>query len=118
MSFRHLGNDIAAVQVLSFFHCDMSRPFFLPVKGINADAAGDEGTAGRFGDAFQRTFDPVKNIIQDTGSQSDRDSISACNNFLSGTQSCGFFVYLYGSQILIQGNDLTDQFLFAYIHHF
>ena len=47
VGFRHFGDDVAAVEILPFFHCDMGRPFLLTVQGIYADAPGDESAGAR-----------------------------------------------------------------------
>ena len=114
---RDLGDNVSAVEILSFGNRNMGIPFFLPVQRIHADTAGNK-RSGRFRDPFQRTLDTVENIIQNAGGQCYRNRVAAGCDFFSGTQSGCLLVYLNCGHILVEGDYFAYQFLLSDIDHF
>ena len=113
---RHLGNNISAVEILTFGNRNMGIPFFLSVQGIHADTAGNK-CPGRVCDPFQRTFDTVENIIQNTGGQRYRNGAAAGCNFFSGTKPGCLLIHLNCGQIFVEGDYFAYQFLLPDIDH-
>ena len=66
----------------------MDGPFLLGVERVYADTTGDI-FAGRFCNLFQWTLDTVKNIVDDTRSEKNRDGIAGAGNSLARTETGG-----------------------------
>ena len=80
------GVDISALYAVPDldFHCD--AVFFLGIEGGNRTSLSDECAADLF-KLFQRTFDTVKYIRDDTGTQNCGHWHSAARYGLAGLQS-------------------------------
>ena len=85
MGFRHFGDDVAAVKILSLLNCEMGLPFFLPVQRVYADSPCDKRSAGGFRDTLQGTLDAVKDIIKDSRSEGYGNRVSARFDYFSRT---------------------------------
>ena len=92
------------------------RPFFLCIQRIDSQTAGDV-FSGFLGDLGKRAFYTVEYIMQNSGTESNRNGSSASLYHRSGPQAGSLFVYLDGCLFGCQADYLTDKFLLADIDH-
>ena len=114
--FLSLGNDSTCAYHISNFNSYMNIPFLSSIKGINTYTTGNIFSGG-FCDLLQRTLDTVENVMNDSRSQKNGNSIACSHYCIAWLQSCCLLENLYGSHALFQTNDLTDQLLRSNINH-
>ena len=94
-------------------------PFLLIVQKRYSGALRDKGAVCGL-QRFQRAFDAVENIIQDTRPQQDIHRRAGTVNRFAGAQAGGFLVDLDGGDLIGNLNDLADQAAVAHVnllHH-
>ena len=69
-SLRYFCNDRSSVNCITDCNGDMSIPQSGAVQKIYVSATGDKRTAG-ICDPLQRSFNTVKNVVKNSGSQRD-----------------------------------------------
>ena len=111
-----LGDHSTCADHVSFFYCDVCFPFFLSVKGINTDTAGNIFSGGLC-NFCKRPLDTIKNIVDDSRPKENGNCVSCSGNGFSGFQSCSFLKNLYSRHMFLKSDDLSYKFLRAYIDH-
>ena len=111
------GIDHAAGEGIAGFNLDGHIPFLFQIKGGNGGTSGNKGTAGGF-DGFQGTFDAVKNIINNAGTQQDVHRSACTVNRITGLEACCFFINLYSCKLFVDTDNFTNQTGFSHIDHF
>ena len=114
--FLCLGNDRTGTHNIPLLNCNMSVPFFLCIQRIYTDTSGNIFSGG-FCNFLQRTLDSVKNVVDDSRSQKNRDGVACSCNGFPRTKPCGFLKNLDGGHSLFQANDLSYQVVLSYIDH-
>ena len=115
-SFLCFCNDRARLDDIALLYGHMDGPFLLGVERVYADTTGDI-FAGRFCNLFQWTLDTVKNIVDDTRSEKNRDGIAGAGNSLARTETGGLLKNLNGGHALFESDDFAYQVVFADIDH-
>ena len=114
--FLCLGNNRACTDDVTFLYGNVGFPFFFCVKRVNADTTGNIFSRG-LGNLCQRSLDTIKNIVDDSRTKENGNSVSCSDNSFSGFQSCSFLKNLYGRHMFLKTDDFSNQFFGAYIDH-
>ena len=96
-------------------HCDV--PKFVFVKRRNSCTTVDK-CARLFLNSFKRTFNSVKNIVNNTRSQKHVHRCSRTPYGVAGFKTCCFLVNLNGSKIIGDTDNLADKILLSDVYHF
>ena len=114
--FLCLGNNRACTDDVTFLYGNVGFPFFFCVKRVNADTTGNIFSRG-LGNLCQRSLDTIKNIVDDSRTKENGNSVSCSDNSFSGFQPCSFLKNLYGRHMFLKTDDFSNQFFGAYIDH-
>ena len=101
---------------VTFLYGNVGFPFFFCVKRVNADTTGNIFSRG-LGNLCQRSLDTIKNIVDDSRTKENGNSVSCSDNSFSGFQPCSFLKNLYGRHMFLKTDDFSNQFFGAYIDH-
>ena len=115
--FRHFCDDGASVYFHALCNGHVHVPEFFCVQRRYLHTSGNV-FSGLLCNDGKRSLDTVKNIVQNTGTQSDGNSVTAGGYRFPRFQSTGFLENLYSSGVFFQGNDLAHQVFLSYINHF
>ena len=105
------------MQVIADGNGEVGRPPFDAVKGVHADTPRDKRAAG-LGDALQGALDSVKNVVQDAGRERHGNGVAGRDDLFTRTQPGSFLINLYRRHVLVERDDLPDQFFLADVDHF
>ena len=114
--FLCFSDNRACTDDVTFLYGNVGFPFFFCVKRVNADTTGNIFSRG-LGNLCQRSLDTIKNIVDDSRTKENGNSVSCSDNSFSGFQSCSFLKNLYGRHMFLETDNFSNQFFGAYIDH-
>jgi hypothetical protein len=92
----------------------LKGPQLLLVKCLNADTLGNINiTIADLLDNIQRALNTVKDTVQNTRTQLDGQGVASAEHGVTDGQTSGLLVYLNGSSVSLELNDLTDKLVVA-----
>ena len=114
--FRADCIDHSACQHVSLFYFQGHVPFFFQIKRRYCRTSGNKRTA-HFFDRLQRTFDSVKDIINNTGTQQHIHWRARAVNGIARFQTCCFLIDLNCGEPIVDPDDLTHKTGLSDIYH-
>ena len=117
MRLRNFCNDCPSLECVTFCNRHVCIPQFIKIQRIYTDTSCNKCAITCLRNLFQRTFNSVENIIDNSRCEDNRYCISGTLHNLSRLQTGSLLIDLNRCPVLVQRNNLSYQTFFSYIDH-
>ena len=117
MRLRNFSNNTSSLKRIALCHCHMCIPQLFHIQRIYTDTSCNKCAITCLCNFFQRTFNSVENIIDNSRCEYNRYCISGTLHNLSRLQTGSLLIDLNCCPVLVQRNNLSYQTFFSYINH-